>query len=53
MSDLAVSLNAEVLTDEFLYKRLKEEMVGGFTGMPHNKYRMLLLAAFYQEVFYF
>ena len=38
--------------EEYMFKRLKEEMVQGFTGMP-NQYQMLLLCVFYNEVFYF
>ena len=41
------------LTEDDLYKQFKEEMVSGFKGLPEGtEHRMLLLAVFYNEVFY-
>ena len=42
-----------ILEDDInLYRRYKEEMVSGFTGLPsHGKHRMLLLCVYYNEVF--
>lgn len=40
------------MTEGNIHKHYKEEMVQGFTGMQH-KHHMLLLAIFYNQVFYF